>query len=362
MPDAGLAVALTATYAWPEVRRGGERYLHELAASLVRRGHRVHIVATAPTAGRDEVLGVPVRLVGRHRAARRLLGPRGDELWFGAQALARVPRASLDVWHALTVGDAAAAGVAGRCGGPRSVFTALGIPTLPGRGPAGALHRLALATVDRYVCLSDRAAAPLRETVDRSLDVVGAGVDTHRFRPGGARHDQPVLLFASDASAPWKNLPLLLAACDPVVAARPDLEIWLAGPGDPTAAVTAATPRVRDRVTRTRIATPDEVAELYGRAWVTALPSRNEAFGMVALESLACGTPAVVLEGEGPATFVDASVGARAAPDAGSLAEAILGALELASVPDVAEACRARALEHGWDEVVVPALEEVYGG
>src|SRR5687767_4027385 len=40
-----MRIALTHEFSWPTVRRGGERYLHELAASLARRGHDITIVA-----------------------------------------------------------------------------------------------------------------------------------------------------------------------------------------------------------------------------------------------------------------------------------------------------------------------------
>jgi hypothetical protein len=43
-----LRVVLTHVYAWPEVRRGGERYLHGLASALAWAGHAVDIVSTAP--------------------------------------------------------------------------------------------------------------------------------------------------------------------------------------------------------------------------------------------------------------------------------------------------------------------------
>jgi hypothetical protein len=58
-------------YAWPEVRRGGERYLHELASALADTGHRVRVLTTAPTAKRDEVLGVEISYFRRRHLGRR---------------------------------------------------------------------------------------------------------------------------------------------------------------------------------------------------------------------------------------------------------------------------------------------------
>lgn len=356
-----LSLVLSATSAWPEVRRGGERYLHELAAALARRGHRVRILTTAPRAGHGEVLGVPVTALPRRRWPRRLLGRHADQLWFGVQALPRAPR-DVDAWHALTLGDALAAGLVERWGGPRSVYTAMGVPALvaAGGGWSARAHAGVLHHVGEYVCLSDRATAGL--VTDRPVRVVGAGVDLVRFAPAPRRHPQPALLFASDADAPQKNLALLLDACRTLVRTVPDLELWLAGPGDASAAVAAAAPDVAARVTLARQLAEDELAAHYARAWATVLPSRNEAFGMVALESLASGTPAVVLAGEGPASFVDDACGATSAPQPEALAVACARALELATDPMVSETCRERAARHGWDQAVAPALEALYGG
>ncbi|MEX2393283.1 MAG: glycosyltransferase, partial [Actinomycetota bacterium] len=51
-----MRIALTHAFCWPEVRRGGERYLHELGGALARRGHRVTIIggATRSSTARED--------------------------------------------------------------------------------------------------------------------------------------------------------------------------------------------------------------------------------------------------------------------------------------------------------------------
>ncbi|WP_052195556.1 glycosyltransferase family 4 protein [Deinococcus radiopugnans] len=47
------------------------------------------------------------------------------------------------------------------------------------------------------------------------------------------------------------------------------------------------------------------LASLYSGADLTVMPSLEEAFGKVAMESMACGTPVVCFDGSGPADIVD---------------------------------------------------------
>ncbi len=151
-----MRIMLTATYGWPEVYRGGERYLHELADFLQQAGHDVRIVVSGPGAARDVVRGVPVYRL-RPREFRRF-GELGREVAFGAAALAAIGWRQLDVWHATSTADAAAAAQLGRLRDLRTVFTDHGFPLAASRERRSdyRLYRMVLRHIDSYVCVSRR--------------------------------------------------------------------------------------------------------------------------------------------------------------------------------------------------------------
>src|SRR3954454_10962271 len=174
-----LQIALTHVYAWPEVRRGGERYLHELASALADCGHHVRVLTTAPVPHRDTVLGVEVTYLRRRRMATRRFGPHADEVAFGLQTLSRLAARPPDVWHAFGTADAAAATALGRVRSVRSVYTDLGSPGRKSRvrRPDRRLHRFVVEHADHPLCLSEAAGNVLLDDWGRPPEVVGGGVD-----------------------------------------------------------------------------------------------------------------------------------------------------------------------------------------
>ena len=101
------------------------------------------------------------------------------------------------------------------------------------------------------------------------------------------------------------------------------------------------------------------MAEVFSRAKVVAAPSRRDAFGLVAVEALACGTPIVVSDVGGLASIPASSRGSVVPPDdpaalAIALEECLTRADEAASPPAVE-----RAAESSLDRVTAEALADL---
>ncbi len=350
-----MRIMLTATYGWPEVYRGGERYLHELADFLLRAGHDVRIVVSGPGPARAVVRGVPVYRL-RPREFRRF-GELGREVAFGAAALAAIGWRQFDVWHATSTADAAAAAQLGRIREVRTVFTDHGFPLAGSRErrPDYRLYRMILRHIDSYVCVSRAAAECLTHTFHRTAAVVHPGVDTGLFQPT-RRSEVPTIVYAGSLTEPRKGLPLLASAVQRLRESIPALRLEVYGQGEPPTGV-AAVADVCEAVE------PAHLAERYAGAWATVLPSVAEPFGMVLTESLAAGTPVVALrDGSGPSDIIRPGVGLLAANSVDALAVACREALDLARNPATAAACRERAMAFDWRTAIVPQLEEVYAG
>jgi glycosyltransferase involved in cell wall biosynthesis len=355
-----VRVALTHAYCWPEVRRGGERLLHELAGALSRRDHDVTIISSARRPGRTVEDGV--RVV-------RLRSPRGEglrqELRFGRTVAPSLLAGRYDVVHSLGVADAATSIVAARAHrGRRTVFTHLGIPIrewFEGR-PDWRRQRFVAEHVDVYGCLSEHAAATFEAGFGRRASRTPGGVRLSRFAPAERRTPRPTLLYSGVLDEPRKRLADLLEAVAILARTEPDVRLWLSGPGDPTALLARAPTEARVRTALLPLGTPD-LAPVYGQAWATVLPSTHEAFGLVLVESLACGTPIVAADHAALPELVAPGVGALAAPeDPAALAVACAEAIELARDPATVERCREQAVPFDWDTGIAPAVEALYEG
>ncbi len=101
------------------------------------------------------------------------------------------------------------------------------------------------------------------------------------------------------------------------------------------------------------------MAGAYARAWVTCAPAVREAFGLVFIESMAAGAPAVgVCDGGVPEVIPDPRW--LAVPDdPESLAAALEHALQDSQDPTTADRCRAHAASFDW-KARGPAFESLY--
>lgn len=357
-----LRIALTHAFSWPEVRRGGERYLHELAGAMSRRGHDVTIVAGAsrPSLSAD----------GRVRVLRIPRGSHADvfraERWFGRAVLPALAVGRFDVVHSLGARDAAASIVAARLHGRRrTVYTNLGLPLRSSweHRPDRAHHDRVVADIDVYGCLSAYARSCLREGYGRGGALTPGGVRLERFRPEASRAPLPTLLYSGAIDEPRKNVAVLLEALAIVARSEPSVRLWLSGPGNATALLARAPAAARERTEVLSLGAPEDQPERYATAWATVYATRNEAFGLVLVESLACGTPIVASDHASLPELMRPGIGATAVVgDPQSLAEACLAALELARRPGIREACREQAHRHDWDASVAPAIESLYLG
>ncbi len=333
-----MKVALLNPVFWPEVRRGSERVARDLADGLIAHGDRVRLITSHP--------GLPRTTLEDGLEVQRLTRPPGGgrlERRMYEQHLTHVPLSYLalkrfdpDVAHALFPTDALAATRWAREQGKPSVFSFMGLPHRQGLANRRLRKEVvvrACAEADAVVALSQEAADAFGYWLGVEARAIAPGVDLDAFTPDErARSEHPTILCAADPAEPRKRVALLAEAFGLLRERLPQARLVLA-PRPGAAAPTGPGIEHRDLDSREALVAANR------EAWVHALPSFGEAFGLVLAEALACGTTVV-----GPTRALTDGVGEPFVDgDATELARALERALDRGRDPATAAACRTRA-------------------
>ncbi len=174
---------------------------------------------------------------------------------------------------------------------------------------------LVYQTCDHVIATTEPQAELLLQEYDlleKHLTVVPPGMDEDRFSPirQGDREQllekydwQPHDVLALGRMAQNKGYDLLVDALPTLLELVPDARLIAAIGGEGSAqddeGVAGLKKRARDlgvedKVVWVNYVADDDLANYYRAAAVFVMPSRYEPFGMVAIEAMACGTPAVI--------------------------------------------------------------------
>ncbi|MBX6370933.1 MAG: D-inositol-3-phosphate glycosyltransferase [Acidothermus sp.] len=189
-----------------------------------------------------------------------------------------------------------------------------------------------VAAADRLVANTEgerRQLVELYGADPEAVAVVPPGVDTAVFRPGLQERARrrlhlpepgPVILFVGRLQ-PLKGPDVVIRAVAELVAKRPELRATLrlvivGGPSGPGMDVEwlralAAECGIAELVRFEPPVPPHRLVEFYRAATFTVVPSHSESFGLVALESQACGTPVIAARVGGLATAVQDGLSGR---------------------------------------------------
>jgi phosphatidylinositol alpha-1,6-mannosyltransferase len=219
-----------------------------------------------------------------------------------------------------------------------------------------AARRRALEAADLILAVSRDTRARVLSWADLTPERVRVAPNTvaDQFTPGDqaeARRrlglsQQKVILSVSrlDGGQRHKGQDRIIALLPALIARGLDVLYLVVGSGDDRNRLEALAVKsgVSDRVRFLGRVLDERLADLYRAADLFALPSSGDGFGIVFLEAMACGTPALGLAAGGAAdAFADGALGVLAAEDGlfEALSKAVIQALP---APALAAAVRQR--------------------
>lgn len=361
--DPPLHVALLSPCYWPEVRRGTERFVRELSDGMIGRGHQPSLITShVGRPSRTVEQALPVLRLPRPPQGRLLRRRYEPYLTHVPLSYLALRAGSYDVAHAVYPADALAAIRWKKRTNRPALLSYMGIPDR--RGLCEYRRRLdlmlrAVQGCDAVVALSRHAARAFEYWLGTEVRVIPPGVNLIEFPLSCARAPHPTIVCSAAADVPRKNVGMLVEAFRRVRRERPDARLVLSRPPDFAAAERAGVDIDAPGVEWVDLDDRAALALAYGQAWVAVLPSVDEAFGLVLVEALACGTPVVGYADAAIPELIDRpAIGQLFSRlDAEALSRALLETLELSEDPATPGNCRARAEDFSADRCVERYLE-----
>lgn len=223
------------------------------------------------------------------------------------------------------------------------------------------LFRAAVISADAITACSRRLAdeaAQLAPIPPGRLHVIHNGVDCQRFaRAAPFAHPRPYIAAVAQL-VPHKGFDLLIHAFGDIACKFPDVDLLIAGDGACRGdLVTLISKReLTERVRLLGSVDENTVASLMTGCLFAAVPSRREAFGIVALEAMAAGRRVLATPVGGIPEFLPPGINWMVAPERAAWAGALSDWLSLDHSRLDGTANQARAQQLGWDQVAAQYL------
>jgi len=227
----------------------------------------------------------------------------------------------------------------------------------------------------QIIAVSQATAREVVQTFGTSSDRLESlpnGVDGKRFRPLDVSRDEifrelklptplgPVIIYAGKLAC-FKGSDVLIDAASIYEMQLPTATTLIVGEGAERRALESMVRALRLRgVHFIGFVDQTKLVRLYAAADVAVVPSREEPFGLAALEAMACGLPVVASAVGGLTEYVDDTVGRLVPPDnPGALAYAIAEEIRLGGRKAKGAAAAARGTTYSWRKHA-ERLVEVY--
>ena len=369
-----LKLLITHPYYWPYVRRGAEGYIYGLSQYLSKRGYEIEIITSKPGKSETTVYkDIPVHYW--HQFENPLLKKLGirPELSFMPNVLWSLLREKFDIAHSFFYTDGFAAYLSNMVKSTRYIVNFNGVPVKAHFSPRQKfLIKKAFQSASSIIVFSEHAKNYLWEDYKKEGIIIPGAVDLARFNIAREKDlDRPKILCTAAINEPRKNVHLLVKAFELFKTKVPRAILQLSGHVDPQEAqrlINSVNPQIRESIHVLGVGNVQDLPRLYAEAAFSVLPSIGEAFGIVLIESLACGTPVVGTDNGGiPEIICDPKIGVlfkynpptNSRLNIANLCEAMLQALNLAHAPETADRCREHAKQYDWN-IIGRRFEEVY--
>ena len=301
-----------------DVPGGVQYHVRDLAEYLIGQGHEVAVLAPADGVGElpDYVTAcgksVPVRYNGS--VARLAFGPVTS-----ARTTRWLEDGDFDVVH-IHEPVTPSVSVLTLWATEAPVVATFHTSNLRSRAMQAAypILRPSLEKIVGRIAVSEAARRTVTTHLGGDAVVIPNGVSVDAFAQAPSRgewrgtDEHPTLAFLGRIDEPRKGLPVLSAAMEEILRARPGTRLIIAGPGDVDGARERMAPAVADASTFLGLVSEEEKMSLFASVDAYIAPhTGGESFGIVLVEAMAAGAPVVASDLAAFTAVLDGSANGR---------------------------------------------------